>query len=77
MLGVVYAWRREFCVEYVGMMECKRRWGKLGSFFFLYVMGCLTMLGTCRRSSELENASEKRETLTGDVIQEQPEDDVV
>lgn len=29
--------------------------------FFLFVIGSLTMLRTCRRSNELENAWRKRE----------------
>jgi hypothetical protein len=50
-----------FCVDFVGMIECEKGWGKLGSFF-LFVIGSLMMLRTCRRSSELENTWRKRET---------------
>jgi len=56
---VKFTWRAELCVDFVGMKKCERRWGKLE--VFLFVIGSLTMLRTCRRSNELENAWRKRE----------------
>lgn len=40
--------------------KCEGGWGKLEVFFW-FVIGSLTMLRTCRRSNELENAWRKRE----------------